>query len=93
MNIWNPEVVETGRLFDLVPANRWRSNAPGSATTGHSHLCLVAINEEDDVGERGREASGSSGLLRLALSRPAGLRHHRRELGLRPSRRSGPRGR
>jgi phosphinothricin acetyltransferase len=52
MNIWNPEVVETSVSFDLRP-----KSLEEQREWIHEHLatylCLVAINDEDDVGELG----------------------------------------
>jgi phosphinothricin acetyltransferase len=52
MNILNPEVVELAISFDLVPRTldeqrEWIQEHQ------HTHLCLVAVNTEDDLGERG----------------------------------------
>ena len=52
MAIYNPEVVETTVTFDLVPRSReeqvvWIDEHRGT------HPALVAINEEDDLGESG----------------------------------------
>jgi len=52
MNILNPEVVETTVSFDLVPKSldeqrQWILEHQAT------HLCLVAVNTEDDLGERG----------------------------------------
>jgi phosphinothricin acetyltransferase len=52
MNIWNPEVVETVVSFDLRPKSleeqrNWISSHQSS------FLCLVAVNEDDEVGEVG----------------------------------------
>ena len=52
MNILNPEVIETSVSFDLVPKSleeqrRWIANHQAT------HPCLVAVNDEDDLGEVG----------------------------------------
>jgi phosphinothricin acetyltransferase len=52
MAIYNPEVMESSITFDLVPRTleeqrEWISEHQSS------HPCLVAINEEDEVGELG----------------------------------------
>jgi phosphinothricin acetyltransferase len=52
MNIVNPEVVETEVSFDLVPRSLEEQRAWILAHRA-THPCLVAINEEDDLGERG----------------------------------------
>jgi phosphinothricin acetyltransferase len=52
MNILNPEVVETSVSFDLVPKSldEQREWILAHQTT---HLCLVALNTDDDLGELG----------------------------------------
>jgi phosphinothricin acetyltransferase len=52
MNILNPEVIETAISFDLVPKSieeqrQWISEHEAP------YLCIVAVNDEDDVGEVG----------------------------------------
>jgi phosphinothricin acetyltransferase len=52
MNIYNPEVVETTVSFDLVPRSleeqeEWILNHL------KTHPCIVALNDDDDVGELG----------------------------------------
>ena len=53
MNIYNPEVIETTVSFDLVPRT-----LPEQEEWIRRHLathpCIVAVNEDDDVGEVGR---------------------------------------
>jgi phosphinothricin acetyltransferase len=52
MNIYNPEVMEMSVSFDLVP----RSLADQEAWIRHhqaTHPCIVAVNDEDDLGETG----------------------------------------
>ncbi len=52
MNIYNPEVVETTVSFDLVPRTlaEQRSWIQNHLAT---HPCIVALNENDEVGEVG----------------------------------------
>jgi L-amino acid N-acyltransferase len=52
MNIQNPEVIELELSFDLVPRTleeqrEWIRRHQGT------HICMVAVNTEDDVGEVG----------------------------------------
>jgi phosphinothricin acetyltransferase len=52
MNILNPEVIETEISFDLVPRTlleqrEWIHQHRGA------HICLVAVNTDDQVGETG----------------------------------------
>jgi phosphinothricin acetyltransferase len=52
LNIYNPEIIETAVSFDLVP----RSLADQQAWIRNhraAHPCLVAVNEEDDLGDVG----------------------------------------
>ena len=52
MNIYNPEVMEMSVSFDLVP----RSLAAPDAWIRHhqaTHPCIVAVNDEDNLGETG----------------------------------------
>jgi len=52
MNIYNPEVMEMSVSFDLVP----RSLADQDAWIRHhqaTHPCIVAVNDEDNLGETG----------------------------------------
>ena len=53
MNICNPEVVETSVSFDLVPQIARGTTRVDPSTTGDPYLCLVAVNEEDELGEVG----------------------------------------
>ncbi len=51
MAIYNPEVIETTVTFDLIPRTydeqvTWIQEHAGA------HPCIVAINDEDEVGER-----------------------------------------
>jgi phosphinothricin acetyltransferase len=52
MNIYNPEVIETTVSFDLVPRSLEEQE---DWITHHlaTHPCIVAINEDDDLGEIG----------------------------------------
>jgi phosphinothricin acetyltransferase len=52
MNIYNPEVVETTVSFDLVPRSLHEQE---DWIRNHlkTHPCIVALNEEDDLGEVG----------------------------------------
>ena len=52
MNIYNPEVIEASISFDLVP----RTLAEQQAWIRRhldTHPCIVAVNEDDEVGEVG----------------------------------------
>ena len=52
MNIYTPEVMEMSVSFDLVP----RSLADQDAWIRHhqaTHPCIVAVNDEDNLGETG----------------------------------------
>ncbi len=52
MNIYNPEVVETTVTFDLVPRSLEEQE---DWILAHvvTHPCIVAINEDDELGELG----------------------------------------
>ena len=52
MNIWNPEIIELTVSSDLVPksVDEQRAWIQEHQT---SYICLVAINNEDEVGEAG----------------------------------------
>ena len=52
MNIYNPEVIETTVSFDLVARNLAEQETWIRAHLA-THPCLVAVNEEDEVGEAG----------------------------------------
>jgi L-amino acid N-acyltransferase len=52
MNIYNPEVVEAAISFDLEPRTLLQQEAWIRAHQV-THPCIVAINEEDEVGEVG----------------------------------------
>ena len=72
MSIYNPEVLETSVSFDLVP----RSLADQQAwILAHraTHPCLVALNEEDEVGEPGARGARILGFASVSpfRQRPA----------------------
>jgi L-amino acid N-acyltransferase len=52
MNIYNPEVIETTVSFDLVPRSLEEQEA-WIRTHLATHPCIVAVNEDDEVGELG----------------------------------------
>jgi L-amino acid N-acyltransferase YncA len=52
MAIYNPEVVETTVSFDLVARTLDEQEAWINRHSS-THPCLVAVNEDDDLGERG----------------------------------------
>jgi len=52
LSIYNPEVVETTVTFDLVPRTLAEQEEWIRAHRA-AHPCLVAVNEEDDLGEPG----------------------------------------
>ena len=52
MNIYNPEVVEAAISFDLVPRTLEQQEAWIRAHQV-THPCIVAVNEDDEVGEVG----------------------------------------
>lgn len=66
MNIHNPEIIESSISFDLVPRNL---NEQEHWIRAHraTHPCLVAINEEDMLGEIGAR---SERILGFALVSP-----------------------
>ena len=66
MNIYNPEVTEASISFDLVP----RTLAEQEAWIRRhldTHPCIVAVNEDDEVGELGARAER---ILGFALVSP-----------------------
>jgi len=72
MNIYNPEVMEMSVSFDLVT----RSLADQEAwirTHLATHPCIVAVNEEDDLGEIGARGEKILGFAVVSpfRSRPA----------------------
>jgi L-amino acid N-acyltransferase YncA len=52
MNIYNPEVIETTVSFDLVARTLAQQEVWIRAHTA-THPCIVALNEDDEVGELG----------------------------------------
>ncbi|MFY9783421.1 MAG: N-acetyltransferase family protein [Acidimicrobiales bacterium] len=68
MNIWNPEIVELTVSFDLVPKSldEQRSWIREHQT---SYLCLVAINEEDEIGEVGARGEKILGFASISSFR------------------------
>ena len=52
MNIYNPEVVETTVSFDLVPRSL-EDQEDWILKHLNTHPCIVALNNEDDLGELG----------------------------------------
>ncbi len=77
MNILNPEVIETTVSFDLVPKSEDEQRQWILAHQG-THNCLVAINEEDELGELGARGEKILGFASISpfRSRPR-LLHHR----------------
>ena len=72
MNIVNPEVVETEVSFDLVPRSLDEQRAWIAAHRA-THPCLVAVNDEDDLGEFGARGERILGFASVSpfRSRPA----------------------
>lgn len=72
MEIYNPEVIETSVSFDLVPRTlaEQESWIRDHRTT---YPCLVAVNDDDDVGSRGARAELILGFALVSpfRSRPA----------------------
>jgi phosphinothricin acetyltransferase len=66
MNIYNPEVTEAAISFDLVPRTLEQQEAWIRAHQV-THPCIVAVNEDDEVGEVG--ARGER-ILGFALVHP-----------------------
>jgi len=66
MAIYNPEVLETTNTFDLV-ARSLDEQRNWIVEHRSSHPCIVAINEEDEVGEVG---AGGELLLGFAVISP-----------------------
>jgi phosphinothricin acetyltransferase len=52
MNIYNPEVIETTVSFDLVPRSL-EEQEDWILSHLDTHPCIVAVNDEDEVGELG----------------------------------------
>lgn len=72
MNILNPEVIETTVSFDLVPKTLDEHRAWIERHRA-AHPCLVALNEEDDLGEAGARAERIIGFASVSpfRERPA----------------------
>jgi L-amino acid N-acyltransferase YncA len=66
MNIYNPEVIETTFSFDLVPRTLTEQEE-WIRTHLATHPCIVAVNEDDGLGETG--ARGEK-ILGFALVSP-----------------------
>ncbi len=68
LTIWNPEIVELVVSLDLVPKSleEQRSWILEHRT---SYVCLVAINEEDEVGEMGARGDQILGFASLSAFR------------------------
>jgi len=68
MNILNPEVIESSVSFDLVPRSldeqrEWILNHQAT------HPCLVAVNDDDDLGELGARGERILGFASVSLFR------------------------
>jgi L-amino acid N-acyltransferase YncA len=72
MGIYNPEVIETTVSFDLVPRTL-ESQETWILAHQATHPCIVAINEEDDLGESGARGEKILGFALVSpfRSRPA----------------------
>src|SRR5665647_3815024 len=72
MNILNPEVIETAVSFDLVPRVLSQQESWIRAHQA-THPCIVAVNEDDDMGETGARGERILGfaLVSLFRDRPA----------------------
>ena len=72
MNIYNPEVVETTVTFDLVPRTLEEQETWIRAHQ-HTHPCIVALNDEDELGEIGARGEKILGFAVVSpfRSRPA----------------------
>ena len=72
MNIYNPEVIESSISFDLVPRTLDQQQAWIRAHLD-THPCIVAVNEEDDLGELGARSERILGfaLVSTFRDRPA----------------------
>jgi phosphinothricin acetyltransferase len=72
MNIYNPEVIETTVSFDLVPRSLDDQRAWIRAHQA-THPCIVALNEDDDLGETGARGEKILGfaLVSTFRARPA----------------------
>lgn len=69
MNIYNPEVIETFVSFDLVP-RRLEDQETWIRAHQATHPCIVAINEEDDLGEIGARNEKILGFALVSPFRP-----------------------
>lgn len=69
MAIYNPEVMESSVTFDLVPRNLPEQEA-WIREHQSSHPCLVAVNEEDDLGEPGAFGERILGYALVSPYRP-----------------------
>jgi L-amino acid N-acyltransferase YncA len=72
MNIYNPEVIETTVTFDLV-ARTLAQQESWISSRRVTHPCIVAVNEEDEIGERGARGEKILGFALVApfRDRPA----------------------
>jgi phosphinothricin acetyltransferase len=72
MNIYNPEVIETTVSFDLVPRSLEQQEDWIQAHLD-THPCIVAVNEEDALGETGARGEKILGFAVVSpfRSRPA----------------------
>jgi L-amino acid N-acyltransferase len=72
MRIYNPEVLETTNTFDLV-ARSLDEQREWIESHRAAHPCLVAVNEEDDLGETGARGEAILGFTVVSpfRNRPA----------------------
>jgi len=72
MNIHNPEIIETSVSFDLVPHSLDDQRAWIRAHQA-TYPCIVAVNEDDDLGETGARNENILGfaLVSAFRTRPA----------------------
>jgi phosphinothricin acetyltransferase len=72
MAIYNPEVIETTVSFDLVPRGR-EEQVAWIEQHRSTHPCIVAVNEDDDLGEPGARGERILGFASLSpfRNRPA----------------------
>jgi L-amino acid N-acyltransferase len=69
MNIYNPEVMEMSVSFDLV--SRTLADQEAWIRTHQStHPCIVAVNEEDELGESGARGEKILGFAVVSPFRP-----------------------
>lgn len=68
LRIYNPEVLETTNTFDLV-ARTENEQVEWIEAHRAAHPCLVAVNEEDDLGEIGARSERLLGFAVLSLFR------------------------